>query len=63
MYFIFDIIIKVMAFDFLPVADFVDFGFRETEPWNSKFDWLGYGSTNFVESLGSIVIFITIIIL
>ena len=61
-YFVFDILIQLICFDYLPM-ELIDFGFTETEPWNSRFLWLGYDSANYVELLGSISVFIVINIL
>ena len=52
-----------MAFDVFPIADYVDFGFIRTDPWNSNFEWLGYETSNYIECLGSITIFAALIIL
>ena len=62
-YFIFDILIQIMSFDFFPVADYIDMGFQATDPWNIRFEWLGYESTNFVVAMGSITIFVSIFII
>ena len=32
-------------------------GFTEMPPWSEQFDWLGYNSINFVDGMGSILIF------
>jgi hypothetical protein len=57
-YFIFDILIQIVAFDFLPVTDIVDFGYSPTEPYNEKFIWLGYENSNFIHIMGSITLFL-----
>ena len=58
---IFGILIQVATFDFLPVTDLYEFGFTETEPWSQNFDWLSYGSVNFIDSMGSITVFALIL--
>mgnify|MGYP004031185499 CR=1 FL=1 len=62
-YYIFDIMIQVMAFDFLPIAEYVDFGFQKSDPWDHNFEWLGYESSNYIECLGSIAVFATLIMI
>ena len=62
-YFVFDIMIQIMAFDLLPPPEeYIDFNFTETEPWNTQFEWLGYDSANFINLMGTILIFATIMI-
>ena len=62
-YFVFDILIQVMAFDILPPAQYIDFNFQQTPFWSEEFEWLGYDSSNFVELIGSILLFGGLIIL
>ena len=62
-YFLFDILIQFVAFDFASVTNKVDFGFQRTEPWDHSFEWLGYESTNFIEILGAIQIIILMLII
>ena len=57
-YFIYDILIQIVVFDFLPITEMIDFKFQKTDPMNERFVWLGYDSTNFIEQLGSILIFL-----
>ena len=57
---VFQILIKLVSFDYFEPTEYYDFGFTETQSWSPNFEWLGYGSSNFVESLGSIFIFATI---
>lgn len=57
---VFSILISVVSFDYFPLTDLVDFGFTETEPWNIRFSWLGYETTNFVEGMGSLIVFASI---
>ena len=56
----FDIMVKVVSFDYFPIAEIFDFGFTETEPWSWNFEYLDYGSLNFIENLGSIIVFMWI---
>ena len=58
-YLIYDVLIKVMMFDFFEVHEYYDFGFTSTDSWNTLFTWLKYDSSNFFELLGSNNIFIT----
>ena len=37
-------------------------GFTETEPWSSNFEWLSYESINFIEGMGSLIIFVWVAI-
>ena len=62
-YFVFDFLIKIVAFDIIEVHELVDLKLRPSEPWSWRFDWLGYGSSNFVENLGAILVIIFIMIL
>ena len=50
----FDIMVKVVSFDYFPLHEYVDFGFTPTEPWSISFEYLDYDSINFIEDLGSI---------
>jgi len=49
--------ISFVSFDYFSPGDYIDFGFTEVPPWSERFDWLGYGSVNFVDGMGSIIIF------
>ena len=53
----FDIMIGFVSFDYFQPTEFYDVGFTPMPFWPPNFDWLGYGSINFVEGLGSILIF------
>ena len=55
-YIVFDVIIQVVMFDFIP-ENLIDYGFSETNAWSDKFVWLDYDSGNFVELLGSLSFF------
>ena len=50
----FDIMVKVVSFDYFPLHEYVEFGFTPTEPWSVSFEYLDYESINFIEGLGSI---------
>jgi len=53
----FDLMIGVVSFDYFQPTAYFDLGFSEMPSWSVNFEWLGYDSINFVEGLGSIVIF------
>ena len=36
-------------------------GITDTEPYNNKFEWLGYGSRNIIDNMGSILILILLL--
>ena len=52
--------INVVSFDYFPLTDVINFGFTETDPWSDKFELLGYETINFIEGMGSILLFIWI---
>ena len=60
--FVFDLLINVCTFDFIPLTDIVAFDFTETDPINSNFDWLGYSSINTIELLGSLLLFFFVLV-
>ena len=60
-YFIFDIIIQVVAFEYIPIY-LIDFGFTETEAWSDRFLWLDYDSSNYVYLMGSLLVFLLLIL-
>ena len=62
-YFIFDFLIKIVAFDIIEIHELVDLKLRPSEPWSWRVEWLGYGSSNFVENLGAILVIIFILLL
>ena len=61
-YYVFDILVKVMMFDLFEVHNYMDFGFTQTEPWDTNYAWLGYETSNYVELMGSNNILIAILI-
>ena len=56
----FDIMVTVVSFDYFPITEVIDFNFTPTEPWSTSFEYLDYGSVNFLEGMGSIALFIWI---
>ena len=54
---------SIVSFDYFPIHEIFDFGFTPTDPYTVNFGWLGYDSINFVEGMGSISLFLWIIIL
>ena len=40
-----------------------DPGFTETEPYSYRFDWFGFGSTNYVLALGTAINFLIALML
>ena len=52
--------VEIVSFDYFPMTEYVDFGFTPTEPWSDTFEYLSYESINFIDGLGSIIIFIWI---
>ena len=54
----FDIMVQVVSFDYFPFTDYFDLGFTPTEPWSLRFQYLSYETINFIEGLGSIMLFI-----
>ena len=59
----FHIMMDIFSFDYFPLIEWIDFGFTETEPWAQSFVWLDFQSINFMESMGSISLWIWIGIL
>lgn len=55
---IFQILLTCVKYDFLPIEEIIDFKFTETSPRNERFEQLGYESSNFIEILGSISLYI-----
>lgn len=53
----FDLMIGVVSFDYFSPTEYIDAGFSEMPSWSENFEWLGYESINFVEGMGSIIIF------
>ena len=53
----FDLMISFVSFDYFQPSEYINFGFSEMPSWSERFEWLGYDSINFVEGMGSIIIF------
>ena len=49
--------VQVVSFDYFPFTEVWDLGFTPTEPWSEQFVFLEYETVNFIEGLGSIMIF------
>ena len=49
---LFDILISIVAFDFVPLFDP---GFTETEPYSEKFAMFGFDTINYVQDLGTVL--------
>lgn len=58
----FNVLLTCVKYDFLPIHEIIDFGFTETDPRNDRFEKLGYDSSNFIELLGSITLYIFMIL-
>ena len=54
----FDIMVKVMSFDYFALHEYIDFGFTPTEPWSESFKYMNYETINFIEGLGSINVYL-----
>ena len=59
----FKIMMQIVSFDYFPIHEIIDFGFMETDAWSENFGFLGYDSLNFVEGMGSISLFLWLLIL
>ena len=59
----FELMFRVVSFDYFPIHEIFDFGFTPTEPYTVNFGWLGYDSINFIEGMGSISLFLWIALL
>ena len=53
----FDIMISVVSFDYFSPTEYYEVDFTETDAYSESFATLGYESSNFVEGMGSIIIF------
>ena len=49
--------IGFVSFDFFQPTEYIDLNFTDMPFWSPQFDWLGYGSINFIDGMGSIIIF------
>ena len=50
--------ISFVTFDYFSPSDYIDMGFTETPAWSVRFEWLKYETVNFVDSMGSILIYV-----
>ena len=53
----FEIMQSVVSFDYFQPTSYIEVDFTEMDPWTENFAELGYDSINFVEGMGSIIIF------
>ena len=53
----FDIMISVVSFDYFQPTEYLEVDFTETDAYTENFATLGYESSNFVEGMGSILVF------
>ena len=53
----------MISFDYFPPFEYIAVDFTEVGSWSTNFEWLGYDSVNFLEGLGSIAIFASILLL
>ena len=54
---IFELVVQIVSFDYFPFTEVWDLGFTPTAPWSEQFVFLEYETVNFIEGLGSIMIF------
>lgn len=53
----FTIMQDVVSFDYFQPTSYVEIDFTEMPSWNEGFESIGYDSINFVEGMGSILVF------
>ena len=53
-------LVQIVAFDYV---DMYDPGFTKTEPYSYRFNWFGFGSTNYVLALGTAINFLIFLML
>ena len=56
-------LVRIVSFDIYSPTDYIDFGFTETAPFHSNFEWLGYETSNFYECIGSVLLIGAVLIL
>ena len=49
--------VSIVSFDFFSPFDYIDVNFTLTEAITPNFEWMGYTTQNFLNNLGSIIIF------
>ena len=54
---------KVVSFNTRDPYDYIDADFSVTPPLNENFQWLGYGSMNFLDNLGMIAFLFLLVLL
>ena len=59
---IFQFGVEIVSFDYFAPFEYIDADFTETWAWSPEFDWMGYEKVTFLTQLGSIAIFIGILI-
>mmetsp|Transcript_21748 Transcript_21748/g.29163 ORF Transcript_21748/g.29163 Transcript_21748/m.29163 type:complete len:175 (-) Transcript_21748:1062-1586(-) len=59
----FKIATRVVSFDYFQPFEFIDADLTYFGAWSLNFAWLGHEDTNFLLSLGSIIIFAAIVVL
>ena len=50
----FEIMIQVVSFDYIQPFDYIPAEFLATDAISPQFDWVGYGSQNFLDNMGTI---------
>ena len=53
----FKLMVSMVSLDFFQPFNYIEAGFIETSALTPQFEWVGYGSLNFLENMGSIIIF------
>jgi len=53
-YFLFDMLVQVVSFDFAQPTELWEFNITETDAINEKAEWLGFESQNIFDDLGSV---------
>ena len=53
----FEIMVSFVTFDYFSPSDYINFGFSDVPVWSDNFAYLGIGSVNFVDVMGSIIVF------
>jgi hypothetical protein len=54
---------KIVSFNSRDPFKYIDADFTETPPLNENFQWLGYGSMNFLDNLGMVAILFLLVLL
>ena len=56
----FDVLVQIVSFDYFPIAEVFNMGFTPTPAFTPNFEYLGYETYNFIENMGSIILFMWI---